>query len=242
MRRIGELLVEEGLLSEAAVNRALGFQRLSGDRVKLGSILLNWDLLAENALLETLAKSHRCPAVDWPTLSGARIEVVHLLSSAHAARLAAIPYALERGALRVAFVNPSNLAAIDEASAITGKRVVPCVTTEVRLIQAHQKFYGRHIPGELRTIVQKLERRTLQERRDPDTSSAVDFGSSDLSRTSTSLQQPTPREGAQETSSPWAASPASSPPTGRPVPPARPSNPAEITSIEMPETPLQITI
>src|SRR5437588_1966139 len=129
MRRIGELLVEEGLLSEAAVNRALGFQRLSGDRVKLGSILLNWDLLAEDALLKTLAKSHRCPAVDWLTLSAAPIEIVRLLSSAHAARLAAIPYELEKGALRVAFVNPSNLAAIDEVSAITGKRVVPCVTT-----------------------------------------------------------------------------------------------------------------
>ena len=36
MRRIGELLVAEGLISEAAISRALGYQRVSGDKVKLG--------------------------------------------------------------------------------------------------------------------------------------------------------------------------------------------------------------
>ena len=46
-RRIGELLVSEGLLSESEIHRALGFQRLSGERIKIGSILLNWDLLRE---------------------------------------------------------------------------------------------------------------------------------------------------------------------------------------------------
>ena len=44
-RRIGELLVAEGLLSESVIHRALGYQRLSGERIKLGSILLDWDLL-----------------------------------------------------------------------------------------------------------------------------------------------------------------------------------------------------
>jgi hypothetical protein len=179
MRRIGELLVADGLLSEDAVNRALGYQRLSGDRVRLGSILLNWDFLAEDALLTSLAKLHRCPGVDWTILSAAKMEAVGLLHSAHAARLAVIPYALERGALRVAFVNPSNLAAVDEVSAITGKRVISGVTTEVRLMQAHQKFYGRHIPSEFRTIVQKLERKTAQTRRVAEQRPAVDIGAAE---------------------------------------------------------------
>jgi type II secretion system (T2SS) protein E len=164
MRRIGELLVSEGLLSEAAVNRALGYQRVSGEHIKIGSILLNWDMLAEQTLLTMLAKTHRCPAVDWTTLSAADIEAVRLLPAEQAVRLAAIPYALEKGNLKIAFADPSNLMAVDEISAITGKRVVPAVTTEVRLMQAHQKFYGRHIPGGFRIIVQKLERKTSQTR------------------------------------------------------------------------------
>jgi hypothetical protein len=165
MRRIGELLVAEGLLTESAINRALGYQRASVERLRLGSILLNWDLLAEDALLETLAKFHRCPAVPGVVLAKAPIEAALLLTAAAASRLAAMPYAFEKNVLRVAFANPSDLATIDEVSALTRKRIAPAVTTEIRLMQAHQKFYGRHIPHEFRAILQKMDRRTGQTRR-----------------------------------------------------------------------------
>jgi hypothetical protein len=158
-RRIGELLVAEGLLSEAAVQRALGYQRLSGEKIKLGSILLNWDLLAEDSLLGALAKLHRCPAVRWETLFATPLEIVRLVPGSQASRLAAIPYGAEKGLIRVAFANPSDLAAQDEIAALTGRRVMPGVTTEARLLQAHQKFYGRHVPPEYRPILQKLQRR-----------------------------------------------------------------------------------
>ncbi len=179
VRRIGELLVAEGLLPESAIHRALGFQRLSGERIKLGSILLDWDLLAEEALLATLSKHYRCPSVDWAALSAASIEAVRMLPRAQAIRLGAIPFEGDKGTLRVAFLDPSNLAVMDEISAITGKRVAPHVTTEVRLMQAHQKFYGRHIPGAFRTILQKLGRRATRTR-GPAPIAAVDFRAPDL--------------------------------------------------------------
>ncbi|MGH9318179.1 MAG: hypothetical protein ACRD1P_13860 [Thermoanaerobaculia bacterium] len=163
-RRIGEILVAEGWLSEGAVQRALAFQQSSADRIKLGSILLEWDLLAEETLLESLAKLHRCPPVTWEMLAVADISAVRLLPGTHAIRLNAMPLGVEGGALRVAFANPSNLATLDEVSAITGKRIVPGVTTEVRLMQAHQRFYGRHLPLEFRSILQKLGRETRRRR------------------------------------------------------------------------------
>lgn len=159
-RRIGELLVSEGVLSEAALNRAVVFQRLSRESVRLGSILLNWDLLREESLLLALSKLHHCPFVSGETLAAADIEAVRLLPAEHAIRLAAIPYSAQKGTVRVAFLNPSNLLAIDEVSKITGRRVLPAATTEIRLLQAHQRFYGRHIPAHLRTILQKVERKT----------------------------------------------------------------------------------
>jgi hypothetical protein len=161
-QRIGELLVGEGLLSEQAVTRALGFQRMGGARVKLGTILLTWDLLGEEGLLTALAKHHGCPAVLWPVLSSAPMEIVRLLPAPHAIRLGAIPYDAQKGLIRVAFLDPSNIMAIDEVTAITGRRVLPAVTTEVRLLQAHQMFYGRHLPMEMRATVQRLDRRTAR--------------------------------------------------------------------------------
>src|SRR5215471_6838743 len=89
-RRIGEILVAEGVLSEAGISRALGFQRMSGDRIKLGSILLTWDLIDEAALLAALSKHHRTPAVAWPEIASAKMEAVQLLPAAVAHRLSAI--------------------------------------------------------------------------------------------------------------------------------------------------------
>lgn len=160
MTRIGEFLVSEGVLSEDAVSRALALQRLGTGGVRLGSVLLKWDLLTEDSLLAALSKIHRCPAVSGDILFDADIQTVRLLPAEHALRLDAIPYEAKEGVLRVAFVNPSNLAAIDEVSVITARRVLPAVTTEIRLLQAHQRFYGRHIPAEPRTILKKLERKT----------------------------------------------------------------------------------
>lgn len=177
--RIGEILITEGVLTEAAVNRALGYQRVSGERVKLGTILLNWDLLAEEGLLQALARFHRVEPVPWSVLSAAPIQVTRLISSAMAIRLGAFPFAETKTAIRVAFVEPSNLAAADEVSAVTNKRVIPAIALEIRLLQAHHKFYGRHIPLEYRSIVEKLERRTTKTKL-PDWQKTLDFRLPDL--------------------------------------------------------------
>lgn len=164
MSRLGELLVGAGVLSQAAVNRALEFQRLGGDRVRLGSILVNWDLLDEEPLLRALARLHRCSAVGWETLALAKPEAIALLPAAHAIRLGVIPYAAEKGIVRAAFVNPSDLSVLDQMTVITGRRVIPTVTTEARLMQAHHRFYGRHVPQEFRSVLQKLQRRMPREK------------------------------------------------------------------------------
>src|SRR5689334_6381559 len=158
MPRIGELLVAEGAVSELAVQSALGFQRHTGEPFRLGTILLDRDLLGEDILLRALSKIHRCDAATWADILKAPPDVVRALPERIAVRLAAIPYAVEGRGLRVAFKNPSNLAAVDEISAVTGRPVIPAVISEVRLLQALHLFYGRPIPIEFRGVLHKLER------------------------------------------------------------------------------------
>jgi hypothetical protein len=124
----------------------------------LGGILLKWGLLEEEEILEMLGRIHACPFVGWKMLSNADPEAVKLLSSAHAARLGALPYALDDRYVLVAFVNPSNLAAIDEVTAITGKRVKPAVAMEVRLLQAQQQFYRRAVSPGVWAVLRRLDR------------------------------------------------------------------------------------
>ena len=158
MPRIGELLVAEGAVSELAVQSALGFQRHTGEPFRLGTILLDRDLLGEDILLRALSKIHRCDAATWADILKAPPDVVRTLPERIAVRLASIPYAVEGRGLRVAFKNPSNLAAVDEVSAVTGRPVIPAVISEVRLLQALNLFYGRPIPIEFRGVLHKLER------------------------------------------------------------------------------------
>ncbi|HEX7253539.1 MAG TPA: hypothetical protein VF376_11710 [Thermoanaerobaculia bacterium] len=125
----------------------------------MGAILLKWDLLAEQDLLDTLSRYHRCPAAGRDTLAAADRKALALLSPEQAKRLDAVPYAFEDKAVRVAFVDPSNLASVDEVKAITGRKVLPAVTSQVRLVQAQQKFYSRAVALDLWSVVQKLERK-----------------------------------------------------------------------------------
>lgn len=155
--RLGERLVAEGLLTPAAISRALGFQKLAAPRVKLGSILLTWDLIDEASLLQALAALHRCEAVTGEILAKAPVDIVRLLPAAHAVRLNAIAYGLTPSRIRVAFVNPSDLAAIDEVAALTGHACQPGVVTELRLLQAHRRFFGRAMPFELRPVVPRID-------------------------------------------------------------------------------------
>jgi hypothetical protein len=158
MPRIGELLVAEGILSDGAVQSALGFQRHTGEPFRLGTILLDRDLLPEENLLKALSAIHRCDYVTWSDILKTPPRIVRLLTERAAVRLGAVAYALDGRGVRVAFKNPSNLAAVDEVSAVTNRPVIPAVISEVRLLQAFHLFYGRPIPLKFRGVLNKLER------------------------------------------------------------------------------------
>ncbi len=155
--RIGDLLQKDGILSEPALERGLATQRKTGREIRLGSVLVGLGVVSEENLLGALARAYACPAVGFTELSAADPAAVALLSSARAYRLGAIPFGLEKKTVRVAFLDPSNIAAHDEVAAVTGLRVQAAVTSELRLMQAHEKFYGRPISRHFGNILKRLE-------------------------------------------------------------------------------------
>ncbi len=160
--RLGEWLLGEGLVTEASLTRALAAQARVGHRLRLGGVLLASGLVSEEVLLDALSRLHSCRSVGWKTLSHAEPEAVASLSAARAARLEAFPYAVEKTILKVAFRDPSNLQVVDEVAAVTGRRIQPAVTSEVRLMQAHEKFYSRAISGEFSNVLKRLDSRAVR--------------------------------------------------------------------------------
>ena len=155
---IGQILIADGAVSEEAVARALGYQRATRQNIRLGSILLDWDLLAEDKLLAALSKLHRCPPVTWAELSRSSPEALQTLSAAFAMRLGAFPYTIDGSGVRVAFGNPSDLATVDEVFSVSRKRLVPGVATEAALVLAYHRFYGRPVPPDFRDLIHKVDR------------------------------------------------------------------------------------
>lgn len=159
--QIGQILIAEGAVSEAVLARALGYQRATSQTFRLGSILFNWDLLAEDKLLAALSKLHHCPPVTWAELSQATPEALQTFPAAYAVRLGVLPYAINGTALRVAFRNPADLATIDEVSSVSRKRLIPGIATEAALVLAYHRFYGRPVPPPFREVIQKFDRKRV---------------------------------------------------------------------------------
>jgi hypothetical protein len=174
-QRIGELLVSQGRISPEILSRALELQSFNEKGLRLGGILLKWGLLKEEEILEMLGRVHHCPFVGIKVLESAEPDAVKLLSPQQAERLGAVPYALEDRAIKVAFVNPSDLAAVDEVSFITRKRVKPSVTMEVRLFQAQQKLYGLGMPTGVWGVLQRIERQSRKRESGPHKTAGLDL-------------------------------------------------------------------
>ena len=156
MPRVGEVLIQEGAVSSAGLRRALTFQRYAGHGLRLGTILVGWNLADEEALLRVLSRFHECGAVPWSDLCRISRETAALLPAEVAQQVRAIPFKEELKAIHVAFANPSDLAAVDRVSSVLPRRVIPAVALEIRILQAHVIFYEVGVPPDHRPILLKL--------------------------------------------------------------------------------------
>jgi len=131
-------------VSELELQHALTVQKSVGGHLKLGSILMIGGVLSEHRLLRVLMDLHGVPAVSWRSLSEVSEETVRRLPLAEAVRWNAMPYAAHQQVIGVAFAKPSG-AAVAEIAARTGLKVFQGVAPHVRIMQAHQRFYGLSI-------------------------------------------------------------------------------------------------
>ncbi len=125
-RRLGDLLVAEGLITTEQLQRALGEQRESGE--KLGSILVRLDLLNEEQLIGFLSRQYGIPSI---TLSQLDIdpEVLRLVPAQIAKKYEVLPVKRIANTLTLAMADPTNVFALDDVAFMTNLQVVPVVAS-----------------------------------------------------------------------------------------------------------------
>ncbi len=147
-RRIGEVLLERGAITQAQLEAALFRQKQT--RQKLGVVLVQQGLITEDVLAHTLAEALQLPLVDLRTATD--WAAVHLLRPRFCEQHDCFPYSLDRvnKRLLLAMADPLNAAALSEAEFTTGFTVQPCVTSasQVRsaILRAYHKVTGQVTP------------------------------------------------------------------------------------------------
>src|ERR1700730_7076748 len=109
--RLGELLLEQKIVTEDQLNQALAEQRRSGR--KLGRVLSDLGFMSEGSLHEFLSKHLQVPFVDLKQVRIDR-EAVKLLSEPLARRYRALVLQRDDRGLLIGMADPSDLHAYDE--------------------------------------------------------------------------------------------------------------------------------
>jgi len=119
-KKIGELLVQEGLVTVDQLNRALDEQRQSGERI--GAALVKHGVIDENILAEFIARQFCCPQVDLSKIRTPK-EVAGLIPLDIMHKYQAVPFGLMGNTLHVAMSDPGNLFFIDDIRFLTRKNI-----------------------------------------------------------------------------------------------------------------------
>ena len=169
--RLGEMLLNAGLIDQFQLESALSMQRNLGGRV--GSALVKLGYLPEETIVEFLESQEKFSQVSLQDLEVSG-HLMALLAPERMLELMVIPIELRKTGneklLRVAMTDPTNLKLIDDLQFATGCKVIPVLAIEDEIEQAINNNIPKKTPEPL----------------EPETESPVmDLGAVDFSEIST---------------------------------------------------------
>jgi len=139
-KKLGELLVEVGLITEEQLKHAIEIQNKTGE--KLGKVLIKLGYVTENQILEALEFQLGIPHVDLQKYY-IDPEVAKLIPEAVAKRYTIIPIKKDEDGILVAMADPLNIFAIDDVKILTKQNVKPLIASESSILKAIDRIYGR---------------------------------------------------------------------------------------------------
>jgi type IV pilus assembly protein PilB len=137
-QKIGELMLQEGLIDAGQLNRVLEEQKQTKERI--GPLLMKFGFVAEEALVDFIARQYQVPAVDLGKLSIPK-DVIGLTSLDIVQKYKAVPFGLIGGTLNVAMADPGNLFMVDDLRFLTRKNIQVNVAPESAIKKAITQYY-----------------------------------------------------------------------------------------------------
>ena len=150
--RVGDLLVEKGLITNAQLMEALSEQKRTGQ--KIGRVLTELNFVSEEKVLTCLADHFHYPYIE---LQRYRVnsDVVRILPEASARRFRCIVLAEQPDGLLVGMSDPTDLMVIDDLQRQLKRPVLPAFISENSLLATLDSIYRRQ--DEIASIAGELE-------------------------------------------------------------------------------------
>ena len=137
-RKLGELLIETGLMPPERLADALKEQKETGKR--LGQILVGMNLVSEEEMAFALAMQLKIAYID---LSSQQIptNVIESIPEEVSRKFVCVPIGLNNNILDVAMADPLDLNMMKDLQFITGYSIQPAISTSTQILDLLQKHY-----------------------------------------------------------------------------------------------------
>lgn len=153
-RRLGDLLIEEGIINNKQLEKAL--ERQKKEQKKLGTILVDMGFTTESEIADALVTQLNLERIE---LSSIRIkeEVLNLITEPSILKkYVMLPFAFAEGSatkLLVAMENPLDIIAMDDLSIVTNTQIIPVIATNQEIMAAIDRYFGN---AEVQAVAQQF--------------------------------------------------------------------------------------
>ncbi|MCR5058212.1 MAG: GspE/PulE family protein [Clostridiales bacterium] len=148
MKRLGDILIDSGFLSQAELQEALEAQRNDSTKKRLGEIIVEKGLLTELDILRAISSQYDLPIIDLQQVDIDQ-EATKVVTEQYCEENLIIPVAFDgdddNKKLVVAIYDPLNILVTDDLRFRTGKDIVTLLAPKQQILAAIKMNYGREV-------------------------------------------------------------------------------------------------
>lgn len=138
-KRLGDILIESGKLTEEKLKEALDIQKQVGK--KLGEILLERNFVTQEDIIEVLEKQLNLKRVNLEIITIDK-RAIRMISENVCKKHTIFPYEIDGNIIRVAMADPLDIVAIDDVEISTGLEVQPYIALKQSIQRAIDIYYS----------------------------------------------------------------------------------------------------
>ncbi len=154
--KLGQILVDLGIVNEDDLRLSLSEQKTTHDRI--GNVLISRGLVVEEDIYRGLARQMGIDFIHNDKILEAKEDVVRLVPEDFAKENTLIAVESYDTSLKVAMSEPDDIVALDNLQSLTNRQIEPLLATPSGIISAIDQLYVRiRTQGEVKEVIGNLQ-------------------------------------------------------------------------------------